>query len=579
MYQKESVRKSLKIKNTQTDSRSLRDALLRGERDIYVLINSATDYTHNLTPAGKEGINGGSLDGTSHQKYIDKENNIWLFKEYPIHRIHRALVDEFVYQVAVSIGIQDAVRIFAGKVNGKFGVFVQWVDNEGSFWDEVGKRGKDFVEDLTPAVIKRIVREQVLDWLVSQHDSHSGSFLKSINGKHIYPIDKAQAYKYIGRTDSKAERLAPDYNPNGDINGYHNVMYMPIYNLIFEAMKLGKCTITLEEAWKEIQPALDAVDELDNEDFIAALRAYAIFRFDVIKNSEEYLKSSHDFLILARERKDNLRNDFHKFYESQGLNIRLDEAILIRNNIPKDVQLLLLDLDDSIAARGEEISQETADLLSEADSMGIQIAILSEDSPSEIHRRVTQQLRSALQHEMYLIGYGGAKPIDSEMKEQLYRTLQVSLGENIEYISDANYQLRIKLKSNVERSRAAEIAQQYLEKKAIKGYVFFAESDPNVLKVFVEHKKEAAERILENLRISEENVVIIVNAVRMYMSDRVLALRFPKAKTFNVGEGSTTISQLNANVIQLDNKNVANTNRVLAEITHAKKAHALEMEA
>ena len=80
------------------------------------------DYTGRFQSAGTEGIVGGSPDGTKHEKYRDQEGQVWLFKEYPKSyfkdRRHRALADEFVYQMALRLGFNDAVPVFAGRIRG-----------------------------------------------------------------------------------------------------------------------------------------------------------------------------------------------------------------------------------------------------------------------------------------------------------------------------------------------------------------------------------------------------------------------------------------------------------------------------
>ncbi|MBF0522591.1 MAG: hypothetical protein HQL24_05990 [Candidatus Omnitrophica bacterium] len=301
--------------------------LLSGQKSLDSLLKAAPDYTNSLKPAeDQEGIIGGSPDGTTREKYVDAKGQVWLFKAYPRHRLHRAMVDEIAYKTSMALGLTDGMGAFAGKINGRFGAFVQWKDNHGSLWSEVRKYDEDFPAHLGKEALIRILREQVLDWLISQHDSHAGGFLKLDNGA-IFPIDKSQAFKYIGASD---ERLSTDYNPNEEFNGSHNVAYMPVYNLILKAIAQGKVKdLTLAEAWDAIQETLKHVEEMNTDEYVNMLKPYAIFRFDVIKNGES-LPNSEKFLKLARARKENIVEDFKMLYFKRlGLKLNAKDAAMM----------------------------------------------------------------------------------------------------------------------------------------------------------------------------------------------------------------------------------------------------------
>ncbi|MBF0522590.1 MAG: hypothetical protein HQL24_05985 [Candidatus Omnitrophica bacterium] len=292
----------------------MEDDLLSGQKDMDVLLKDAPDYTGVLKVAeNQNGINGGSPDGTVRTKYVDDKGQVWLFKAYPRNRLHRAMVDEIAYKTSLSLGFNDGMVAFVGKIDGRFGAFVQWQDNQGSLWDDVDLYRGSFPSYLGKESLIRILREQVLDWLISQHDSHAGGFLKLENGA-IFPIDKSQAFKYIGASD---ERLSTDYNPNEVYNGSNNVEYMPVYNLILKAIAQGKVKdFTLAEAWEAIQDTLKHVEEMNTDEYIKMLTPYAIFRFDVIRQGEQ-ISNSGKFLKLARARKENLVEDFKKLYFKQ----------------------------------------------------------------------------------------------------------------------------------------------------------------------------------------------------------------------------------------------------------------------
>ena len=203
---------------------------------------------------------------------------------------------------------------------------------------------------------------------------------------------------------------------------------------------------TLEDAWKEIQPVLQAVAAMNTDEYIEALRPYAILRFDLIRSNEEKIKSSEEFLTLARARKEQLPGDFKKLYAGLGLGASAPVKI------GRKIRLAILDLDGMLAPQGEPISEATAKLIRELDATtDVRMAVVSEEIPALIKARVLDRVGGGLRNEIITVGYGGARNIPAEKKARLAAALSQSLGNRIEYISDAGYQLRVRLKSEADR--------------------------------------------------------------------------------------------------------------------------------
>ncbi|MFA5092872.1 MAG: HAD-IIB family hydrolase [Candidatus Omnitrophota bacterium] len=322
------VNKSLAQLSPIAATKIIGSALDKGNNSLDGLIAETPDYTGKLVQLqNPKQMSAGNFDGTSHLQFTDdpqgKAGQVWLFKGYPRQKWHRALVDEFVYHIAEKLGLKSAIPVFAGRIkNGymtEFGMFMRWEENIGSLYEVY--RG-DFIQKLSENKenLKTVLREQVLDWLVSQHDSHSRNFLIADDkDKSLIPIDFSQAFKFLGK-----DELSLDYNPNGDVNGYNNVAYMPIYNLIYQAIINKEIDFTLTEAWEVVQEVLERVEEMDTDEYIQALKPYAEFRFKIMKDASWSIRNSDEFLKLARERKVNMRKDFEKFYKKLGFSSETD---------------------------------------------------------------------------------------------------------------------------------------------------------------------------------------------------------------------------------------------------------------
>lgn len=318
-------------KNNLFNSRNMRQSLLNDEfNDIKSIkqLGGAERYTRQIPDSepllediGKRGIGSGSMDGTKHNKFRKKgadSDEIWMFKKPPAHRMHRVLVDEFITGLSRRIGIETVQESYAGRIGNEFGSFNKWfnfVNNEKKDWSLrplVNKYRENFPAHLTREQLITIVQEQVMDWLVSNHDSHSGHFMIDPNGK-IVTIDKSQAFKYLGQSK---ERLSTDYDPNEVYNGKNNRFYMPVYNTVLKSIAKGGTALSLSDARQEVQKVIEKIKEITPEEYIQELTPYAIFRFDII-NSDEDKQTGLDrytFLDLATERLLSIEQDFNKFY-------------------------------------------------------------------------------------------------------------------------------------------------------------------------------------------------------------------------------------------------------------------------
>lgn len=146
------------------------------------------------------------------------------------------------------------------------------------------------VSELTPDEIRSIQREQVLDWLIGNHDAHAKQFLFG-DGGTVYGVDKSQAFKFYGK-----DLLSPTYHPNSQENA-------PIYNLLFERAKKGSLVLDPQA----IEGTLLKARSIPDASLREIVRPYAEARFGKGIEAEKLLDQ-----IVARKKA--IVEDFSKLY-------------------------------------------------------------------------------------------------------------------------------------------------------------------------------------------------------------------------------------------------------------------------
>jgi len=236
-------------------------------------------------PAGKAQVGG------AHEKefWTDENGEKWLFK--PIGK----KADEFIAhgeEAAYRIGRlidPDVIEVRTIRLNGRTGSIQKWRTDLNDDFDFRAT----LPENLTTLELEQVQREHVIDWLVANHDGHSKQFIRARDG-HVYGIDKGQAFKFLGQ-----DRLALDYHPN-QVHGEQE----PYYNTVFRAAKEGRVQFDPSATLR----AIEEVEKISDEDYLAILHPYAEGRFDGDKTKVRH------FYDQALERKHNLRRDFESYY-------------------------------------------------------------------------------------------------------------------------------------------------------------------------------------------------------------------------------------------------------------------------
>ena len=252
--------------------------------------------------------------GGAHDKYIftDHNNNDWLFK--PATTLGGQSMpmmghaDEMVSRIAQAIRPGYAIEAKAmvmdipgqGKVFGSIQKMIpadKLRGEGGKFKDFVGRNLE--TSPLQPWETKHLQQEQVLDWLISNHDAHGGQFLRTsgqyVGSRSVIGIDKSQAFKYFGN-----DKLSTDYHPNATYGEKP-----PIYNEMGKLAKAGKLELDPNNALETIKHA----EGISRDDYKNMLQPYADARYGAATSADK-----DKFLADAIGRKENLRSDFEKYY-------------------------------------------------------------------------------------------------------------------------------------------------------------------------------------------------------------------------------------------------------------------------
>lgn len=150
--------------------------------------------------------------------------------------------------------------------------------------------------------VEKLQKEQVVDWLISNHDSHNRQFIKK--GSTLLGIDKSQAMKYFGN-----DVLSHDYSPN-NVYGEDD----PIYNYIYRRVQAGKLRIDPYV----IKPLLDKVENIPDEEYIQMFMPF-LQSIENAKNHKSAMKGFqwtdiNDVIAAILQRKHQLKEDFGRYY-------------------------------------------------------------------------------------------------------------------------------------------------------------------------------------------------------------------------------------------------------------------------
>lgn len=179
------------------------------------------------------------------------------------------------------------------QIGGKPGVLLEYL--EGQIFNDSNHSNPP-----NPVVKKHlpeILEQQVVDWIVSNHDSHAGNFLVTPSG-HVAGIDKGQAWKFLG-----SDKLDTNYSPNAS-----DQIYIKVWNM-WAGGQLKKWSE--DDVIKAYGKALDNAEKISKDQFKSIVAPYIQ---EVVKM---YHKDGAKVEAQMWARLQGARADFEKFLEAR----------------------------------------------------------------------------------------------------------------------------------------------------------------------------------------------------------------------------------------------------------------------
>lgn len=203
----------------------------------------------------------------------------------------------------------EAPESYAIEHNGAPAVVSKWYPNSTQAFHKPPR-----LTDLSPEDHMAIQKNHALDWLIGNHDSHVGNWMRTEDGK-LVSIDKGQAGKYFGH-----DRLDPQFHPN-----YY--AREPIYNQLWRDHAQGRGQMH-DPRTGELGQFVKQVQSIPDDELKGMFRPYAQAAAksglllapdgDPARELGPRTVPANDpeaFLHALVQRKNNLHNDLGEYYD------------------------------------------------------------------------------------------------------------------------------------------------------------------------------------------------------------------------------------------------------------------------
>lgn len=265
-----------------------------------------------LTKTGK------SLGGM-HTKYhmVDQDGNEWMVKTF---QSDPSMAEYRIDAEASAMRISNLFGFRAPAANG------QHVPALGSYGyvQHLKPKDKDFVgvnpQDLTPKQLQQAMEEHLLDWMISNHDTHHQNLLLDPSG-NVFGIDKGQAFKFFPN-----DKLAVGYLPPGNPE--------PVwYDRFYKSVQTGSLTKEqIDGVVKHVLRRAQKISKDKDDEYREELKQALAKRPEHTYPSE--FPTQEKFIDALVERKHNLFDTFVDFYKGLYASSPYEWDIDTENLIP-----------------------------------------------------------------------------------------------------------------------------------------------------------------------------------------------------------------------------------------------------
>ena len=227
----------------------------------------------------KDAGDASALGGLHSKRFlVDGAGNKYLFKP-----ADKTKAEAGAAYATLAAGVVDhTVPVVSGEVPGLGYGSVQPV-----LPDVSTDLSKVALNSLTPAQLNSLMKERVMDWALSSHDTKAANFLLTKDGK-LVGIDKEQALRFLG-----SDSLSTDYKPNPT---------KQVYADLFDQYRKKK--LDLSGSLPAMFDAIKKVESTSDASWMAALEPY----FSTLPASQQKSKKE-----AALARKKGVRKDFENF--------------------------------------------------------------------------------------------------------------------------------------------------------------------------------------------------------------------------------------------------------------------------
>lgn len=247
----------------------------------------------SLTPTGQY------LDGVSRpQVYNDSDGGRWLGKKGPKGRDFPAQLDVATSSIQQRAGL-PAAETHLMDIDGGPASVQKMFDADPAFPDN-----RVDLQSMDPSDVLELQKHMALDWMLSNHDAHSGNFLRDRNTGGLVGIDKGQAFKYFGQ-DSLSPSFGNDINPPLHPN-------RPVYSTMLDQFARGQGQLH-DPRSGDYGDFINSLQSIPDDEYRSYLAPYAESAAGVGKLSTG---DPQAFLDAAVARKNSLSDDLGSLYDT-----------------------------------------------------------------------------------------------------------------------------------------------------------------------------------------------------------------------------------------------------------------------